>query len=316
VLAAALKQHRRSPFDVVIATGNPFASFAAAWMLHKILRIPYVVDYRDAWTFNQFTEEVKYPPGHSAWRWEERVLRDAAEIVFVNRGMLQWYADRYPFAADRMTVVPNGWEPEILGDLPFEPPPADRPLRFGYVGTVTDSMPIEELFDAWQIARRDPALAEASLHVHGHLGFFPRHVPMLLDRMPVEKGVGVYYEGPVPKTEIAKAYDGLDVLLFWVPGARYVTSGKVFEYMATGKPIVSVHKPDIAAVDVLDGHPQWVRTPSLAAQDVAAGLVRGAQLARSATPGAVEAARGHAATYTRDAVLTPFEQRLRRLARA
>ena len=43
------------------------------------------------------------------------MLRSAAEIVFVNRGMLGWYADRYPFAASRMTVVPNGWEPEILG---------------------------------------------------------------------------------------------------------------------------------------------------------------------------------------------------------
>lgn len=315
VLAAALKQHRKTRFDLVVATGNPFASFAAAWMLHKLLRVPYVVDYRDAWTFNQFTEELKYPPDHSAWTWEERVLREAAEIVFVNNGMRQWYADRYPFAAERMTVVPNGWEPEILGDLDAEPVP-DRPLRFGYVGTVTDAMPIEELFDGWRQARHDPALQDATLHVHGHLGFFPRHVPVLLDRMPVEEGIGVHYEGPAPKADIAKVYDSLDVLLFWVPGARYVTSGKVFEYMATGKPIVSVHKPDIAAVDVLDGHPLWVRNADLSSGSIAQALITGARLARSRTPGQARAAREHALRYTRDAVLAPFEQRLRSLARA
>ena len=37
-------------------------------------------------------------------------------------------------------------------------PSADRPLRFGYVGTVTETMPIEELAEAWRIARRDPRI--------------------------------------------------------------------------------------------------------------------------------------------------------------
>ncbi|MGJ7442408.1 glycosyltransferase [Aquipuribacter sp. MA13-6] len=316
VVARALLEHRRRRYDVVVATGNPFASFAAAWVLHKVLRIPYVVDYRDAWTFNQFTEELKYPPGHDAWTWEERVLREASEVVFVNDGMRQWYAERYPFAADAMTVVPNGWEPEFLDGLAPATAPPERPLRFGYVGTVTDAMPIEELFAGWRIAREHPALAGATLHVHGHLGFFPGHVPVLLDRMPTEEGIGVSYDGPADKADVAAVYDSLDVLLFWVPGARYVTSGKVFEYMATGKPIVSVHDPQIAAVDVLQGHPRWVPTPSLSAQDVAASLVAGAEMARSTTQPDLDRAREHAARYTRSAVFTPFEERLRELTRA
>ena len=43
----------------------------------KLLRIPYVVDFRDAWTFNQFTEEIRFPEGGQMMRWEEKVLRDA-----------------------------------------------------------------------------------------------------------------------------------------------------------------------------------------------------------------------------------------------
>ena len=69
VLAHATAEHARKRYDLVLATGNPFASFAAAWTLHRTLRIPYVLDYRDSWTFNQFTEALKYPPGHRAWTW-------------------------------------------------------------------------------------------------------------------------------------------------------------------------------------------------------------------------------------------------------
>lgn len=316
VLAHAAAEHARRPYDVVVATGNPFASFAAAWMLHRTLRIPYVVDYRDAWTFNQFTEEVKYPEGHRAWRWEQRVLADAAEIVFVNDGMRGWYADRYPQDAARMTVVPNGWEPEFLGTAEPGGGPASRPLRFGYVGTITEAMPTEPLFEGWRLARGQPGLEDAQLELYGHLGFFPRQREALRAQIPTGGGTGVHFHGAVPKAEVGRVYDGLDVLLLWLPGARYVTSGKVFEYMATGKPVVSVHRPDLAAVEVLRDYPLWAPNASLEAKDVADALVAGGRAALDRTPEQADAAVAHAQTYTRAAVLAPFEQRLRRLAGA
>ena len=315
VLRHALAEHARHPYDVVVATGNPFASFAAAWMLHRALRIPYVLDYRDAWTFNQFSEEVRYPEGHRAWTWEDRVLRSAAEVVFVNDGMRSWYADRYPQAADRMTVVPNGWEPEILGEQ--EPGgPASTPLRFGYVGTITEAMPIEPLFDAWRLAREQPELRDARLDLYGHLGFFPHQREALLARIPTEEGIGVGYHGSVEKTSLPQVYDDLDALLLWLPGGRYVTSGKVFEYMATAKPVVSVHLPELAAVEVLRDYPLWASAASLEPADLADALVRGARAALGRTREQAEAASAHALRYTRSAVLTPFERRLRGFAGA
>ena len=71
-----------------------------------------------------------------------------------------------------MTVVPNGWEPEFVGRPDVPPPTADRPLTFGYLGTVTPYLPLDVLFAGWRRARpiRDGG---RDLHVHGHLGFFP-----------------------------------------------------------------------------------------------------------------------------------------------
>jgi glycosyltransferase involved in cell wall biosynthesis len=172
-------------------------------------------------------------------------------------------------------------------------------------------MPLETLFEAWEKARSGLELADARLEIFGHLGFFPHTAAALRARLP-EEGSGVEYMGGVPKAELASTYSRLDVLVFCVPGAKYVTSGKVYEYMAAGKPIVSVHEPDIAAVDVLKGHPLWFGIDSLDPASVADAMERAAAKARSMTQADVDAAREHAAHFTRDAVLEPFERRMRR----
>jgi len=311
VLARALRAHGRRRFDLVVATGNPFAAFAAAWWFRKLTGVPYVIDYRDAWTLNQFTGEPKFPDGHPAWRWERRTLEGAARSVFVNEGLRGWHAERYPAAAGRMTVTTNGWEPELLGRPDYPGPAAGRPLRFGYVGTITDQLPLAELFDGWRLARSHPDLADATLDLVGHLGFFRQSADTLIERLPIDEGIGVTYRGPVDKADIAKAYADLDVLVFCVPGARYVTTGKVFEYMAAGRPIVSVHAPDIAAADVLRGHPLWFGLDRLDAQSVADAMLAAAKAARDLTEADFQAAREHAERYTREATLAPFEQMLR-----
>ena len=57
--------------------------------------------------------------------------------------------------------------------------------------------------------------ARPRLDLYGHLGFFPRQVEALMDRIPLGEGTGVGYGGAVPKAEVARIYADLDVLLFW-----------------------------------------------------------------------------------------------------
>jgi glycosyltransferase involved in cell wall biosynthesis len=316
VVRTAVARHLRRPFDLVLATGNPFVSFAAARQLGKLFKVPYVVDFRDAWTFNQFTGELTFPEGGPMTQWEKKVVMDAAEVVFVNDGMRRWYADRYPSAAKRMQVVPNGWEPELLGRAEFRESDPNRPLRFSYLGTVTSWLPLEVLIAGWRLARSHPLLADAELDVHGHLGFFPADVALLQPRIEAGADVGVVYRGAFAKTEASRLYAESDALVFCVPGAKFVTSGKVFEYMATGKPIVSVHESDIAATDVLEGYPLWFSGAKLNEENVAESFIAAAKAARDLDRPTFDAALRHADRYTRDATLTPWEHRLRALAGA
>ncbi|WP_229789246.1 glycosyltransferase [Pilimelia terevasa] len=313
-----LRLHRRRPFDAVLATGNPYAAFAAAWGLHRLRGLPYAVDFRDSWTLDQFGDAARYPAGHPAVRWERRIMGRAAAAVFVNEPTRQWYADRYPAAADRTLVVPNGWDPDLLdlGAVGDDPAPAGRPLRLGFLGTLTDRMPLAALAAAFRLARRSPELAGATLDLYGHLGFQQTGQPVLREALGLPEGAdtsadgALRYLGPVAKTAVADVYAASDVLVFLAGGSRYVTSGKVFEYMAAGRPVVSVHAPGIAAEDVLAGYPLWFRADSLAPEALAAAMRAAADAARTAGPGPRAAAREWAARYQRDRLLTPLVDRL------
>ncbi|MDR2253559.1 MAG: glycosyltransferase [Bifidobacteriaceae bacterium] len=307
--------HARQPIDLVIASGNPFAAFAAAWRFHRATGVPYVLDYRDSWILDQFTGRQRYPDRDRRARWERRVVDAAAQVWFVNRATLAWHAARYPGAAARLRVVPNGWDPELLALPPAPlddavPPRTDHPLTFGYLGTISAKVPIAELVDGWRQAKAGGLLpADAQLKIAGYLGYFggrpqPHQDPTaaLLDAAGPD---GVEFVGPVPKAEVAAFYAGLDALVLAIDAGRYVTTGKVFEYVALGKPIVSVHPPEAAAAEVLAGYPLWARVEALTGSQVAAALGRGAQLATGATGAQIRAARAHGARLTRAAQLGP-----------
>lgn len=234
-VARALKMHARKRFDVVVATGNPFASFGAAWLFNRLTGVPYVMDYRDSWTLDLFNDEPAFPEGDIAWSWEKKALERASAAVFVNEALRGWHAERYPEVADRMMVVPNGWDADVIpegsgaGDRPETVGPDDpeKPLTFSYLGTLTAKQPVEEMAEAFRIARRHPELAGAELQIHGHLGFFKNSPQSLLKRLGLddaaeERGdedTGLRYCGPVSKTEVGEVYENADVLVFLVEAA-------------------------------------------------------------------------------------------------
>ncbi len=312
MLDAVRAVHASRRVDVVIASGGPFVCFAAGLALREEAGVPYVVDYRDSWSLQQFTDERVHGPGSAVERTESRLLTGASEVWFVNRPMLEWHETVYPQIVGKTRVVTNGFDAPALQGLP-SPSTGTGPVRFGYLGTLTTAVPLEECLEGYAAARlRDATVAASSLDFYGYLGFYPTPHPEL--RRQIENaGDAVAWCGPVLKAEVGSAYARLDALVLTFGGTRYVTSGKVFEYMATARPIVSVHDPDNAVRDVLSGYPLWFQAKSLAADDVASAFVLAAHAVasgRAADESVVAAARAHAQRFERRACLRPALQGL------
>ena len=303
---AAMHIHKTTPVDLTIATANPSVAFTAPAALHARAGVPFVMDYRDAWQLDVFSGDRVTAPGSAVDRWESSLVTTAHEVWFVNEPIRAWHAQLYPEHAHRMHVVANGYDADLV---PFDDSvrtDRTRGLTFGYVGTVSPKVPLESLLAGWRRARElDSLVARSRLVLHGDLGYAGRAEDQWLRLLSEAAPHGVSYRGPISKVELSDTYAGFDALVLALGTGAYVTSGKVYEYCASGLPIVSVHDPGNAATDVLRGHPAWVATSSLTAQDVALALVETARLAALQTSLDRAAAQEWATRYERQAQLDP-----------
>ncbi|WP_165962721.1 glycosyltransferase [Occultella glacieicola] len=312
VVRRALAVHRRRPVDVVLGTGNPWSAFEAGRLIKTLTSAPLILDYRDSWTLDQFGERDAFGPGHPAWAAERKAVTAADLIVYVNEPMRDWHAARYPDASSRMTVLENGYDAGLLGEVPFRSP-SSGPLVLGSVGTITEHWP-HEAWRGWDRARSEPELGDASLHLYGHLGFTRAAASAIRAMLPGPDSQ-VVWEGSVPKSELTAVYTSIDVLVMMIPSSRYVTAGKTYEYMATGRPIVAIHTPRTAAAIPMRGYPLAFPCTDLGPTSVAEAFLAAARRARTMTAADHEAALAHAARYRRDRLLDPFEARVRGLLR-
>jgi glycosyltransferase involved in cell wall biosynthesis len=224
----------------------------------------------------------------------------------VNDPIAAHYRARYPDVADRVHVVRNGYDADSSPGRAHTADP-EAGLVFGYLGTVNfPAKQLETVLSAWKAAReREPLLARARFEVRGHIGNGSgreanRHTEMLKQA----EGDGVVFGGPVSKAEVASVYAGWDALVLILIGGRYVTSGKVYEYMATGLPIVSAHVVEHDASNVLQGHPLWTGAAGLDEHKLAESFVRAAHMAVGTSEEEHAEAMAHADRFTRETLMT------------
>lgn len=308
---AASAVHAERPVDLAIGTANPNVDFTTGAYMFRRFGVPYVMDYRDAWGLDVFTGETlgSLVPGRAAT--ERRLLAGAAEIWFVNDPIRAWHARNFG-GAERMHVVANGYdEYDVPLAVPVRPG-RDEGRVFGYIGTMSDQVPIGPLVQAWRVARRRGTIAASDrLVIHGYVGH--SGTGTAADALAEAANDGVIFRGPVSKSRIGETYAGFDALVLALGTGRYVTSGKVYEYAATGIPIVSVHDPGNAATDVVRDAPGWVGTRSLAPDDIADALAETAGIAARQTPEERSAAQDWGAQFARRAQLAPRIAALRGL---
>ncbi|MBM7504158.1 glycosyltransferase [Agromyces aurantiacus] len=303
---AAEQVHRSHPVDLAIGTANPHVDFIPGWHLERRYGVRHVMDYRDAWQLDVFSGRKLITAIPAVGRWERRMMSTATEIWFVNEAIREWHASTHPRQAARMRVVPNGFDEY---EAPLAVPVRDdraSGLTFGYIGTISPKVPLVALLDGWRIARASsPELAGARLAIYGYLGHFGGADAGFAAALERARDDGVTFEGPVSKATIGETYRGLDALVLALGTGRFVTSGKVYEYLATGVPIVSVHDPSNAATEVLRSSPAWVATRSLSPSDIAEALAGAARMSASQTDGERRAAQEWARRFERRRQLAP-----------
>jgi len=299
VVKAGVAVDARHRVDHVLATGNPYSSFEAARILAADLGTGYSVDYRDPWTIDVFTGSTNYAD-RATLAAEKRIVEQAASCFHVNDAIAEAYRRLYPHQAHKQIVVYNGYDAQ---SIPAVTDPASPPYRFGILGTMNDRWPMDAILKAWKASL--PQLpAGSELLLGGHLGYFARSQDVLEATLPSED-VGFRYVGPVHKADVADFYASIDIVVVPVPGGPMVTSGKVFEALALGKPIVCVQQEGGGARGLLNGHPLAIAAEPTP-KSVAPALLEAARLAVDFDPDTVTAIRKKYCRYERHVAMQPM----------
>lgn len=244
VEAAARRLHAEEPFDAVLASGPPYSGVAAAASAGRALSVPFVADMRDAWLVNP---SVRWPTAWHAHRSQalERATLAAADAVTAVSEVIA--EEARSLGARRVLVVPNGFDPE---DLPPRAPDRAGPLRLAFMGRLYRALDPATLVEGLGLALRGGRLGEGfAVDVVGP----PSAEAEALVR---RHGLGevVRFHGFKPHAEALGVVAAADAALVSVgqrPGAEGIYTGKLFEYVGMGVPVLLVGPADGVAARLL-----------------------------------------------------------------
>lgn len=236
-MAHALMREER--FDIIISTFSPVSCHAIAWGLKR--KFPgtfWVADYRDLWSLNECVPRPIFPLS-LLQKLVERFLNGRADLVTTVSEPLRHALQN---AWGRRTfVVENGYFPWDEGGRTEVEDGFTKRFTFSYTGSIyrnkQDPAPffkaIRELIDEGRLAEDD-----VEVRFYGENSY-------LLKRLVQECGLsGIVTLLPMVSRDeslaVQKRSTGLLFLENDDPSSRGVLTGKLFEYMVSGTPIVAV----------------------------------------------------------------------------
>ncbi len=293
-LAAAEREHRAAPFDAVLSTAPPYTSLLVGARLARRWDVPFVVDLRDDWLGNP---RHRYPTAvhrrlHAVL--ERRVLAAASAVFVISGAMREAVSVRHPGLASRLHIVPQGYDPaDFPGEAARQHAPSGEPMESeaveakavetrsvetGAVETGGRPMAGEGTFRIvyagvfYDAQRPDTFLAALAQFVAAHpdapvAADFYGLVPPDFGPFVANLGLGamVTYHGYLPHRALAGRLAGASLLWMTVgerPGAEGISTGKLFEYVGTRRPILGLVPLRGTAAEALRAYgAAWVVAP-------------------------------------------------------
>jgi glycosyltransferase involved in cell wall biosynthesis len=228
----ALRAARRLRPDVLYSTSSPVSAHLVAGVVSRVTGIPWVADFRDAWTTNPQREPVARPVAALSERLERALVRRARYVVVADDSIeLRGVA-----AGDgRRVLISNGVDPD---DAPVDAAyrRGDR-FRISYVGTLYGERNLAPVFAAMR-ALIDRGVVDAErleLRIVG--------AGALLGDAD-DAGLPVSWIGYVDHGRALAEMATADVLLLHEPVVKRTPSAKVYEYLVAGRPVLCVAAHD------------------------------------------------------------------------
>ena len=243
-LAKYLTEH---PVDAMISTGPPHSMHLIANALHKKFNIPWIADFRDPWTEIFYFDKLKLTEcsvkKHK--KLENQVITEADKVVAVS-----WHEadDMEQLGAKNVEVITNGYDEECVVENTQEVDTKSFTVSYTGVLLPNESFVIWDAFK--ELCEENPDFGKAlKINLIGHID---ASVKKYISEIGLSNKVtNVEY---MQHSQVLEYQRKSDLLLLLIPRAKKaecILTGKLFEYLASSRPILAVGPANGDAAKVL-----------------------------------------------------------------
>ncbi len=228
----------------VVTTSPPLTAHLVGLKLKKQFGLPWLADFRDYWLGGEYVPTPSPVHRYLHERWAQKVAFRADAVLAVSVPILASLKSLDPRAREKFEYLPNGFDPEDLKDLVPRKFEKKTLLYSGSLGGVNDP---QFFFEGLKrLTQADPDLLRNwQIVVLGQ--------PVQSVEVPAQIKKWIRFEPYTSHRESLGALLGATGLLFFLsPGVNPgMMTGKIFEYVASGRPIFAVLPDFSAAAEVL-----------------------------------------------------------------
>jgi len=246
---AMLRKRKREKPDMIFSTSPPFSVHLVGLIAKFILKKPWVVDLRDLWVLHPHTKPATKIHHRISKYIEHTVLKSADKVLTVSDPLCEDLRKAYPdIAAEKFEVIPNGYDFDGLEAKRDEKP--NKNFSIGHVGSLqmhSGRTPYYFLTALGELRKEVPELVkEISVFFVGAADRPNRRfIEEMIFRFDLKDMVNCI--DFVSHSRAMNYMKNFSVLLFLIVrsgkncgSSRGNVSGKLFEYLATGKPILAL----------------------------------------------------------------------------
>lgn len=247
----------KEDFNAILSSSPPHTSHLIARELKKRFQIPWIADFRDLWTQNPYYNH-SFIRKYFEKRLELKTIKDADALITISKPLEDNLKNLHKFK-EAFTVY-NGFDPDIKnigGTL-------DDKLTMLYAGNLYDGKrDPEKLFKAlYELNLENKInLQDFSVNFYGSKGVW---LTEKIKKYRLEKVVNIF--GKVPRDEILKKQRNSQLLLLltWNNPQEYgIIGGKIFEYMAARRPILSIGPPEGLLKEIIESTNSGIHSPDI-----------------------------------------------------
>lgn len=258
-LVKALDVIRKERIDVIYSTSNPYTDHLIWYVLKKIAGKPGVVDFRDPWTqWAYYYHDLNY--SHSRTRllldeyFERNILRLADKVISATEPISEGLASRCNFIdKTKFVTITNGFDPDDfkgVGDVKT----LDK-FTIVYTGSLRGLRTLRPFLVALRelLNEHEALKTDISVIIIGYIGVGYEYLINELGLVDI-----VQLRGYMGHKECIRYLLSASVLLMILSGneqEKVILPAKLFEYMASRKPILTLAPDGILS--------EWIKSMEL-----------------------------------------------------